>query len=108
MKINPTRLAIVLEYLQSGGKLKSRGLTYVWLNEHVVRETEDQKWVIDGLAIEIERTNPEEYENKDPFEYLGRRDMPIEQLFGMVQDIHLEEYRRICIELKAMREKATV
>ncbi|QIW88761.1 hypothetical protein P59_164 [Bacillus phage P59] len=107
MKISVSRISMVLEYLQRGGKVYYDGRTYVWLNEKVVRETETEMWVIDGLAIEGRSYSPGE-DWEDPAagkpHYMGQKDMPIQQFFAMIEDIPRDEMVRIIRDLKELRQ----
>ena len=107
-KVSPSKLAIILEYLQKGGKAHIDGRVYVWLDNHVVRETETEQWVIDGLATEGRMYSPgEDYE--DPLagrpHYMGCRDMTIEYFFSLIDSVPLPEYQRICLSLREIRHK---
>jgi hypothetical protein len=108
MKVSVSRVSTILEYLQRGGKVNYDGRKYVWLDRKVVRETEDEQWVIDGLAIEgrsysvgDDMTDPEAGK---PY-YMGQRDMPIESFFHMIEDIPREEMVRILRELRELRQQ---
>jgi hypothetical protein len=108
MKFSVSRVAMILEYLQKGGKVHYDGRTYVWLDEKVVRETEEEKWVIDGLAVEGRIYGPgEDWEdpNAGKPHYMGQRDMPVESFFKMIEEIPREEMVRVLRELKELRQK---
>jgi hypothetical protein len=108
MKVSASRVAMILEFLQKGGKIYYDGRTYVWLNEEVVRETETDVWVIDGLAIEGRSYGPgEDWEdpNAGKPHYMGQRDMSIQQFFFMIEDLPRDEMVRILRELKELRQK---
>lgn len=106
MALNAFRVYVVLEYLQRGGKVELDGRTYVWLDNYIVRETEDQLWVIDGLATEGVKFRAGEDWN-DPAagepHYMGQGDTPISQFLKMVDEIPDEKFHEICSALQYIR-----
>jgi hypothetical protein len=107
MKFNPARVFTVLDYMQRGGKLYMDGRTWVWLDNHVVRETDTETWVIDGLAIEGRSYKVNEDWN-DPTQgkphFLGQRDLTLHTFIQMVEELPFDEYKHVCLKLDEMRK----
>ncbi|AIW03242.1 hypothetical protein CPT_Mater85 [Bacillus phage Mater] len=107
MKIDVTKLAIVMDYLQRGGEVYYEGRTLVWLDEHTVREDATQRWVIDGLAIKTRKYEAgEDYEDPTKGEvfYMGH-DMPVSALVQWTNNLSPIEFQRVARELTKLRSK---
>lgn len=102
---NFRRSFLLLEYMKRGGKVKIDGRTWVWLNKEVVRETDTETWVIDGLATEGRRYGPGEDWN-DPTagkpHYMGQRDMSLMYWLELVDSIPADEMKALYRELQEM------
>jgi len=114
MKIDVTKLAIVMDYLQRGGEVFYEGRTLVWLDEHTVSEDETRRWVIDGLAIKTKKITAKDwlkYGENDPnigeTYYMGH-DMSVTQFGQFINNMSPVEFQRIARELAKLRSKATV
>ena len=114
MKIDVTKLAIVLDYMQRGGEVFYEGRRLVWLDEHTIREDDKQKWVIDGLAIKTKKLSAADwlkYGEDDPnvgeTYYMGH-DMSVTQFGEFINKMSPVEFQRIARELVKLRSKASV
>lgn len=87
------RISTFLKYVMAGGEVEIQGRTYVWLNNHVIRSTEDAQYVIDGLAIKgtsyngaLDSEGGVTY-GKGEVTYLGQSDMPLRSFINLVYSI---------------------
>lgn len=101
IKVEPTKVALVLEYLHLGGELTVEGATYVWLNNMKVRETETHEYFIDGLARKLVSIDLET-KKEEPY-YMGCKDMELNYFFKMIKDIPAMTYVEMLMKLKGMR-----
>ena len=109
MKVEMSRLAIVVEYLQNGGEVNYDGQTFVWLDDYVTRETPEEQWVIDGLAVKSRKYKAgEDYNDPNAGEvhYMGMSDMSVNLFFEIINDIPRDEMVRIIRDFKRQREEA--
>ncbi|AEW47122.1 hypothetical protein BCP78_0115 [Bacillus phage BCP78] len=101
LKVEPTKVALVLDFLHRGGELKVEGATYVWLNNMKVRETETHEYFIDGLARKLTSLDLET-KKEEPY-YIGCRDMELTYFFKVINDIPAMTYVEMLKKLKEMR-----
>ena len=101
IKVEPTKVALVLEYLHLGGELTVEGATYVWLNNMKVRETKTHEYFIDGLARKLTSIDLET-RKEEPY-YIGCKDMELNYFFKMIRDIPAMTYVEMLKKLKGMR-----
>ena len=80
------RISVVLKYLMSGGEVEMQGNIYVWLHNEVVKETKDNLYVIDGLAIKG-RSYSGLDDKEGEVSYLGRRDIPLSHFINLIYSI---------------------
>jgi hypothetical protein len=85
------RIGVFLDYLKEGNEVTVDGYTYVWLDNHVTRETETHKYIIDGLAYKMYPWN-----NKpDELHYVGAASITLQQLIKLVEKIDYNEFARM-------------
>lgn len=101
IKVEPTKVALVLEYLHLGGELTVEGATYVWLNNMKVRETETHEYFIDGLARKLTSIDLET-KKEEPY-YIGCKDMELNYFFKVIKGIPAMTYVEMLKKLKGMR-----
>jgi len=107
MRLDFDRMYFILSYLQRGGEVYYKGRTLVWLDNKVVRETEKEQWVIDGLAIKGKSYKSGE-DCLDPDAgtdcYMGN-DMPFSKFVEFVNNMSPIEFNRILNDLSKMIKK---
>jgi hypothetical protein len=99
--LNLQRMGLVLHYLSKGGELRHNGQVWVWLDNHVTKETETHQYVIDGLAVQMTKyvfAKDSTGFVGEPF-YVGQDDMTLKAFIKMIDSIDQEEIDRIRKEL---------
>lgn len=76
-----SKVGLFIDYLKAGNEFLVEGQTYVWLDNHVVKETETHQYVIDGLAIKMY-----DFKDNEP-SYIGASDKTIQSLVDLVDKI---------------------
>ena len=102
MKLDMNRVALVMDYLQAGGRFKHEGITWAWLDNYRA-----EYGYIDGLAVATRKYNMGEDYN-DPnagVEYfIGAPDMSVNAFFKLINEIPSEEMVKIIKDLKRIKK----
>lgn len=98
MMTNEKKMALTIQYLKAGGEIDINGKTFVWLDNHVIEETETALHVIDGLAIKGRSYNGLKDEVGTVC-YLGQSNIPLHQFIQLIDAITDRQVEEMLINL---------